>query len=64
MGVSVLSSLAVAEDVAAGRLLSFDLEAGGVWRKLYLVVPRSAPYHPTRDAFLQFVCTHSKPVID
>ena len=54
MGVSVLSSLAAEEDVAAGRLLRFDLEEGGVWRELYLTVPRQAPPDGLRDAFVTF----------
>lgn len=55
MGVSVLSSLAAEEDVAAGRLLSFDLDREGVWRRLYLAVSRDSQEDEVRRGFVEFV---------
>ena len=40
MGVSVMSSMAVEEDVAAGKLLQFDLGEENLWRQIYVVCPR------------------------
>ena len=54
MGVSVLSSLMVEEDVEAGHLLSFELGQDGAWRTLYLAVMRNAPPDAVRDAFIDF----------
>lgn len=41
MGVSVMSSLAVEEDVAAGKLLQFELGEETLWRQIYVVCPRT-----------------------
>ena len=41
MGVSVMSSLAVEEDVAAGKLLQFELGEETLWRQIYVVSPRT-----------------------
>lgn len=59
MGVSILSSLMVAEDVAQGRLLCFELGEHGVWRELYLAINRNPPPDPLRDAFIHFIL-HAK----
>ncbi len=40
MGVSVMSSMAVEEDLAAGKLLSFELGEETLWRQIYVVSPR------------------------
>jgi len=56
MGVSVISDLAVQEEVASGKLLSFDLEAEGAYRKLYLVWRKDAQLTDMEKAFIQFVC--------
>ena len=55
LGVSIQSALMAADDIAAGRLLGFDLEPNGIWRDLYLVVPRGAGKEPLRDEFIHFV---------
>jgi len=56
MGVSVISDLAVREEVESGRLLSFDLGASGTFRKLYLVWRKDAELTPLEDTFIKFVC--------
>lgn len=60
MGVSILSSLMVAEDIEAGRLLSFDLGQDGVWRTLYLATVQNAPPDAVRDAFIEFSLDRAK----
>ena len=54
MGVSVLSSLAVQEDVSAGRLLQFELSREGAWRQICLVLHRETERTPLLTDFLQF----------
>ncbi len=40
LGVAVISALAVQEELAAGKLLSFDLDRSGVFRRIiYLAWP-------------------------
>jgi len=55
MGVSVLSSLVVEEDVAEGRLRQFELGQEGVWRQIYLILRRRAEIPSTLKAFRDFV---------
>ena len=54
MGVSVLSSLAVQEDVASGRLLQFELSREGAWRQICLVLHRGTERSALLTDFLQF----------
>ena len=54
MGVSVLSSLVVQEDAAAGRLRTFEL-GRGAWRQLCMVLPKKTQLTGTQKAFAEFV---------
>ena len=54
MGVSVLSSLVVEEDAAAGRLRTFEL-GRGAWRQLCMVLPKKTQLTATQKAFAEFV---------
>lgn len=54
MGVSVLSSLAVEEDAAAGHLRTFEL-GQGAWRQICMVLPKRAVLTATQTAFADFV---------
>lgn len=54
MGGSVLSSLAVEEDAAAGRLRTFEL-GQGAWRQICMVLPKRAALTATQTAFADFV---------
>ena len=54
MGVSVLSSLVVEEDAAAGRLRTFEL-GQGAWRQICMVLPKRAALTATQTAFADFV---------
>ena len=53
MGVSVLSSLVVQEDVAAGRLRTFEL-GQGAWRQICMVLPKKGQLTATQKAFADF----------
>ena len=44
LGVAVISALAVQEELAAGKLLSFDLDRSGVFRRIYLAWPGWPPH--------------------
>ena len=52
MGVSVLSALAAGEDAAAGSLRVFEL-GQGVWRKIYMVLPRKAQLTAVQRGFAE-----------
>lgn len=54
MGVSVLSSLVVEEDAAAGRLRTFEL-GQGAWRQICMALPKRAALTATQTAFADFV---------
>jgi len=55
MGVSVISDLAVREEVASGKLLAFDLRDNGTYRKLYLTWRKDACLTPLEEKFVAFV---------
>ena len=54
-GVSVLSALAIEQEVAARRLLQFEMDREGLQRDIFLVLRRD--FHPTalEEQFLSFV---------
>ena len=55
IGVSVVSELTVREDVASGKLLAFDLDAGGVYRNIYLTWRKDTVLTPAEQHFVDFV---------
>lgn len=59
MGVSVMSSLAVKDDLRAGRILSFDLDTEGAFRKIYLAWRKDALLAPMEQKFISFVCSRA-----
>ena len=59
MGVSVLSSLAAEEAVAAGRLRQFELGREGAWRQICMVLRRGKELPPQLEAFRRFVTDHT-----
>lgn len=61
MGVSVLSSLVVEEDAAAGRLRTFEL-GQGAWRQICMVLPKRAALTATQTAFADFVRAERRSV--
>lgn len=60
IGVSVVSELTVREDVAAGRLLSFDLDVGGVFRNIYLSWRKDMLLTDVEERFVKYVINHSE----
>jgi DNA-binding transcriptional LysR family regulator len=54
-GVTILSALAVEEDVSAGKLLTFDMDSPALERKIYMVYPKSKSYNDLEQVFQRFV---------
>lgn len=52
-GVSVLSALAVREEVESGALLAFEMDAAALRRTIYLITRRGARLSPAADALLE-----------
>lgn len=55
MGVTILSELSVHEAVESGKLLSFDLDAGGLERNIYMAFRRELSANRLEQAFMTFV---------
>ena len=55
LGVSVISGLAVQEEVREGRLLSFDLHTGGAFRSIDLIWRRDLQLTAMEEAFIRYV---------
>lgn len=53
-GVSILSALAVREEVTAGKLLAFELDADGLHRTLYIVTKKNERCTGMEQQFLRF----------
>ena len=61
LGISIMSVLAAREDLAAGKILSFELGDRGAFRKLWLAWRRDAVLTPTELKFLDYV--RSRPLV-
>jgi DNA-binding transcriptional LysR family regulator len=55
LGISVISGLAVQKDVEEGKLLEFDLDIGGAFRKIYMVWRKDAVLSNVEQRFIRFV---------
>jgi len=60
IGVSVVSELTVREEVEAGKLLSFDLDYGGVYRNIYLTWSKNAILSSVEKKFVDYVLSKSE----
>jgi len=60
MGVSVMSELSVREDVADGKLLTFDLDEKGFFRRIYLVWRKAVSLTRTEQAFVSYLRSELK----
>ncbi len=54
-GVSVLSALAVKDEVRSGRLLSFEIDEKGLKRQIYMISRKKEKYEENELAFMRFV---------
>ena len=55
LGISVISWLTVKEDVNEGKLLAFDLDAGGAFRKIYLCYRKDTILTSLEHRFVKFI---------
>lgn len=55
IGVSIISNLSVREELAAEKLLSFDLDAGGAYRSIYLAWRKDASLTAAELSFTDYV---------
>ena len=62
IGVSVVSELTVREEVASGKLLSFDLDSGGVFRNIYLTWRKDISLTSVEKKFVEYVLSHSEKI--
>lgn len=60
MGVSILSQLAVREEVDSGKLLSFDLDPEGTYRKIYIVWRKDTVLTPLEQRFVNYISAEAK----
>ncbi|MPM53949.1 hypothetical protein SDC9_100721 [bioreactor metagenome] len=60
MGVSVMSELSVREDAAAGKLLAFELDENGFFRRIYLVWRKDVSLTRTEQAFVSYLRSELK----
>lgn len=62
MGVSVVSELTVREELESGKLLSFDLDAGGLFRNIYLCWRKDIVLTSVEKKFVDYVRSQSEEV--
>ena len=60
IGVSVVSELTVREELESGKLLSFDLDAGGLFRNIYLCWRKDVMLTGVEKKFVEFVMAQSE----
>ncbi|MEG1917289.1 MAG: selenium metabolism-associated LysR family transcriptional regulator [Oscillospiraceae bacterium] len=63
LGVSVLSALAVRQEVEAGKLLSFPMDSEGVYRKIYVATRRDCQLSRMERDFIAFSRAEAKKFI-
>ncbi|MBQ2854828.1 MAG: LysR family transcriptional regulator [Oscillospiraceae bacterium] len=62
IGVSVVSELTVREELESGKLLSFDLDSGGVYRNIYLTWRKDITLTGAEKKFVEYVQSQSDKV--
>lgn len=62
MGVSVVSELTVREELESGKLLSFDLDAGGLFRNIYLCWRKDIVLTSVEKKFVDYVRSQSEDI--
>jgi len=62
IGVSVVSELTVREELESGKLLSFDLDAGGLFRNIYLCWRKDIVLTSVEKKFVDYVRSQSEEI--
>lgn len=60
IGVSVVSELTVQEELDSGKLLSFDLDSGGLFRSIYICWRKDIALTTVEKKFVDYVLSQSK----
>ena len=60
IGVSVVSELTVREELESGKLLSFDLDSGGLFRSIYLTWRKDIALTSIEKKFVDYVLSQSR----
>lgn len=60
IGVSVVSELTVREELESGKLLSFDLDSGGLFRSIYLTWRKDIALTSVEKKFVDYVLSQSR----
>ena len=55
VGVSILSALAVEQEVASGTLLAFEMDRSALKRDIYLITLRGRSFTRTEQKFIDFL---------
>ncbi|MDO4620330.1 MAG: selenium metabolism-associated LysR family transcriptional regulator [Lachnospiraceae bacterium] len=61
-GVSILSSLAVAQEVQSGSLLSFEMDRSGLRRAIYMITLREGIYSQEEQKLISFIKERSQRI--
>ena len=62
IGVSVVSELTVREELESGKLISFDLDAGGLFRNIYLCWRKDIVLTSVEKKFVEYVRSQSEEI--
>ena len=62
IGVSVVSELTVREELESGKLLSFDLDSGGLFRSIYLTWRKDIVLTSVEKKFVDYVMSQSEEI--
>ena len=55
VGISILSALAVEQEVASGTLLAFEMDRSALKRDIYLITLRGQSFSRTEQKFIDFL---------
>ena len=62
IGVSVVSELTVREELESGKLISFDLDSGGLFRSIYICWRKDMVLTSVEKKFVDYVLSQSEEV--
>lgn len=62
IGVSVVSELTVREELESGKLISFDLDSGGLFRSIYLCWRKDMMLTSVEKKFVDYVMSQSEEI--
>lgn len=63
LGIAIISSLAVQEEIALGRLIAFDLDNEGVYRTIYLAWRRDLALTAFEQRFVNYVRSEAQKML-